>query len=433
MAEVGVSLRKKYLNPVVLLLFLISACSSGAPQSGAKKPSAVPVKLQTVEQTTLLDTTEQLGSLEAENRVDLRPETEGRVNEIFVSSGSSVSAGMPILQLRPEKSQAEVGGAVANVNAAIASRSNAEAQIKAVEAQRVSDTANVDLQEQQFKRISSLVAQGALPKQQLDQVRRDRDAARAALNATDEKIRAARATLDQQNAQLKQAQSTVASRQEDLRETRVVAPIAGVVGNVAVKVGDYVKTTDILTSIIQNQNLDLSISISTDKTNQLRLGLPVQLLNQNGEEVISTGRISFISPQVNQDQQILAKASFPNSEGKLRDGQRVRARVVWQKNQGVSVPATAVTRIAGENFVFVAQPPADPKVDPKADPKADTKLIAKQKLVKLGDIQGNNYQVITGLKPGEKIVVSGLLNLTDGAPIIPQAQPTSSPQSSPSP
>lgn len=420
MAEVGVSL-KKYLNPVVLLLFLISACSSGAPPPGAKRPPEVAVKLQTVEQTTLLDTTEALGNLEAENRVDLRPETEGRVDEIFISSGSTVSAGVPILQLRPEKTQAEVGGAVANVNAAIASRSNAEAQIKATEAQRVSDAANVNLQEEQFKRISGLVAQGALPKQQLDQVRRDRDAARAALNATDEKIRAARATLDQQNAQLKQAQSTVASRQEDLRETRVVAPIAGVVGNVAVKVGDYVKTTDILTSIIQNQNLDLSIRISTDKTNQLRLGLPVQLLNQNGEEVISTGRVSFISPQVNQDQQILAKASFPNSEGKLRDGQRVRARVVWQKNQGVSVPVTAVSRIAGENFVFVAQP------------ASDSKLVAKQKLVKLGDIQGNNYQVISGLKPGEKIVVSGLLNLNDGVPIIPQTQPTTSPQSSPSP
>jgi multidrug efflux pump subunit AcrA (membrane-fusion protein) len=51
----------------------------------------------------------------------------------------------------------------------------------------------------------------------------------------------------------------------------------------------------------------------------------------------------------------------------------------------------------------------------------------------LGEIKGNNYQVIEGLKPGEKIIVSGLLNLTDGAPIIPQAQAGSSPKSSPSP
>lgn len=421
MANVGVSFIHKYLSPVTVLLLLLSACSSGAPPPGAGKPQGTPVKLQTVEQSTLLDSSEYLGNLEAENRVDLRPEAEGRVREIFVSSGSIVEKGTPILQLRPEKSQAEVGGAVANVNAAIASRSNAEAQIKAVEAQRVSDAANVNLQEEQFKRISGLVAQGALPKQQLDQVRRDRDAARAALNATDEKIRAARATLDQQNAALQQAQTTVTSRQEDLKETRVVAPIAGVVGNVTVKLGDYVKTTDILTSIIQNQNLSLNLSISTNQTSQLRVGLPVQLIGTKGEEIISTGKISFISPQVNQDQQILAKASFSNSEGKLRDGQRVRAKVIWKQNQGVSVPTTAVVPIAGEKFVFIAQA------------QADSKLVAKQKPVKLGEINGNNYEVLEGLKPGEKVIVSGLLNLTDGAPIIPQAPPSSSPKSSPSP
>lgn len=423
MAEVGVSLASKSLSLLVGLLLLLNACSSGAPPPGAGKPQGIPVKLQTLEQSTLEEGSEYLGNLEAENRVDLRPEAEGRVREIFVSSGSNIAAGAPVLQLRPEKSQAEVGGAVANVNAAIASRSNAEAQIKAVEAQRVSDAANVSLQDEQFKRISGLVAQGALPKQQLDQVRRDRDAARANLNATDEKIRAARATLDQQNAALQQAQSTVTSRQEDLRETKVVAPISGVVGNVTVKVGDYVKTTDILTSIIQNQNLNVSLSIPSSLASQLRVGLPVQLrlLGTNSDEIISTGRISFISPQVNQDQQILAKASFPNSEGKLKDGLKVKARVIWKQNQGVSIPATAVSRIAGENFVFVAQP------------QADSKLIAKQKPVKLGAIKGNNYQVIQGLKPGEKIIVSGLLNLIDGAPIIPQAQPVSSPQSSPSP
>lgn len=420
MAKVGVSLIGS-LSPVLLLLF-VSACSSGAPPS-APKPKGISVKLQTVEQSTLLESSEYLGNLEAENRVDLRPEAEGRVQQIFVSSGSNVSIGTPIVQLRPEKIQAEVGGAVANVSAAIASRNNAEAQIKAVEAQRVSDVANVSLQDEQFRRISSLVAQGALAKQQLDQVRRDRDAARAALNATDEKISAARATLDQQNAALKQAQTTVVSRNEDLRVTKVVAPISGVVGNVTVKTGDYVKTTDTLTSIIQNQTLNLSLSISTNQGNQVRIGLPVQLLTgTTGDEILSTGQISFISPQVNPDQQqILAKASFSNSEGKLRDGQRVRVRVIWKKNQGVSIPTTAVSRIAGENFVFVAQS------------QADSKQVAKQKPVKLGEIKGNNYQVIEGLKPGEKVIVSGLLNLTDGAPIIPQAKETNNPKSSPSP
>ncbi|HEY9901956.1 MAG TPA: efflux RND transporter periplasmic adaptor subunit [Candidatus Sericytochromatia bacterium] len=413
MAKVGVLTFGKLLGSLLLPLFFISACSSREAPPNAGKPQGVPVKLQNVENGTVEESSEYLGNLEAENRVDLRPETEGRVRQIYVSAGSSVAAGTPIVQLRPEKTQAEVGGAIANVNAAVASRTNAEAQIKAVEAQRVSDAATVDLQNQQYQRISGLVAQGALPKQQLDQVTRDRDAARAALNATEEKIRAARATLEQQNAALQQAQSTVESKNEDLKETKVVAPIAGVVGDVTVKLGDYVNTNQTLTSIIQNKTLNLSLKISADRTSELRLGLPVQLIGDKDNDMLRTGRISFISPQVDaQNQQILAKASFPNPEGILRDGQKVRAKVIWKRSPGVAIPATAVSRVAGQTFIFVAQTQGG---------QGQSKLVARQKPIKLGEIQGNNYQVIEGVKPGEKIITSGLLNLSDGAPIIPQS------------
>jgi RND family efflux transporter MFP subunit len=413
MAKVGVLTFGKLLGSLLLPLFFISACSSREAPPNAGKPQGVPVKLQNVENGTVEESSEYLGNLEAENRVDLRPETEGRVRQIYVSAGSSVAAGTPIVQLRPEKTQAEVGGAIANVNAAVASRTNAEAQIKAVEAQRVSDAATVDLQNQQYQRISGLVAQGALPRQQLDQVTRDRDAARATLNATEEKIRAARATLDQQNAALQQAQSTVESKNEDLKETKVVAPIAGVVGDVTVKLGDYVNTNQTLTSIIQNKTLNLSLKISADRTSELRLGLPVQLIGDKDNDMLRTGRISFISPQVDaQNQQILAKASFPNPEGILRDGQKVRAKVIWKRSPGVAIPATAVSRVAGQTFIFVAQTQGG---------QGQSKLVARQKPIKLGEIQGNNYQVIEGVKPGEKIITSGLLNLSDGAPIIPQS------------
>ena len=67
--------------------------------------------------------------------------------------------------------------------------------------------------------------------------------------------------------------------------------------------------------------------------------------------------------------------------------------------------------------MFVAQAPEKPK------PGAPT-LIAQQKSVKLGAIEGDNYQVLEGLKAGDKIVVSGILNLTNGAPIVPAPQET---------
>lgn len=409
MAKVGALLSSKSLITILILGLVTSACSRGTPPPNAGKPQTVPVKLQTVATSPVEDSSEFVGNLEAATRVDLKPETEGRVSQIFVASGNRVAQGTPIVQLRPEKNQAQVGGAIANVNAARASLENAQAQLKSAEADRVRAAADLELQNQQFERISQLVTQGAFARQQLDQVRRDRDTARATLAAADQKIRAARATIDQQNSALKQAQSNVAVTTEELRETRVVAPIAGVVGDIAIKLGSYVKTTDTLTTIIQNDTLELRLSVPVEKASKLQVGLPVQLTGAKSEDTLATGRISFVSPQVNtQSQSILAKASFPNPNGALRDGQFVRSKVIWDRGAGVSIPTTAISRVAGQNFVFIAQP------------QGQAKLVARQKPVKLGSIQGNNYQVLEGLKPGEKIVVSGLLNLTDGAAIQPE-------------
>jgi RND family efflux transporter MFP subunit len=409
MAKLGAVVSGKSLISVLLIYFLTSACSRGAPPVGGGKPQGIPVKLQTVESSMVEESNEYNGDLEAEHRVDLKPEAEGRVVQIFVSSGSRVERGIPIVQLRPDKNQAQLGGAIANINAAQASLNNAQAQLKAVEADLVSAAAEVALQNQQFQRISSLVSQGALAKQQLDQVKRDRDRALAAKSAVEEKIRAARATIDQQNAALSSAQANATMINEELKETRVLAPIPGVVGDVTVKVGDYVKTDQTLTTIIQNQSLNVSLKIPTERSSQLRVGLPVELRGFTDTNLLATGRISFVSPQVNpQEQLVQAKANFPNPEGNLRDAQKVRAKVIWRKKPGVLIPNTAVSYLAGKPFVYVAQN------------QETSQLIARQKTVKLGEINGNNRQVIEGLQAGEKVIISGLLNLKDGAPIIPE-------------
>jgi RND family efflux transporter MFP subunit len=410
MAKVSVSIYCKSLITALLFVGITSACSRNGAPPNAGKPQAIPVKLQQVEAGTIEESDEFNGTLEAADRVELKPEIEGRITQIFVRSGTPVTKGTPIVQLRPEKSEAEVGGALANVNAARASLNNAQAELKAAEAERARAEADLKLKEQNLRRNAPLVAQGALPKSNLDQLTSERDAARAAVNAAEERVRAARATIDQENSALNQAQSTVALRTEELKDTRVVAPIAGVVGDIPVKLGGYVQAGDTLTSIIQNNTLELRLSVPVERSSQLRVGLPVQLRSGKGDEIIGTGQISFVSPQVdNQSQAILAKASFPNPEGSLRDGQFVRSRVIWERKSGVSIPSTAITRMAGKEFVYVAQQ------------QGQSQLIARQKPVKLGEIQGNSYSVLDGLKPGEKIVTSGLQSLADGAPIKPES------------
>jgi multidrug efflux pump subunit AcrA (membrane-fusion protein) len=412
-----------------------SLAPSGPPQ-GAQFPPALPVKLQPVETGSIEDSSEFVGNLRAVQGVMLRPKREGRVTRIYVTSGATVTRGQPIIELSPERTQAELSAALANVNAALAARSNAQAQLRAAQADQIRATADVDFQESQYQRTSSLVSQGVQAKQQLDQVTRDRNTARASLNAVKGQVKAAQASLDQATANFDQAQAEAAAIREDLADTTVVAPISGMVGDIPTKLGDYMKVGDTMTTITQNSALELLLSVPTERADELRIGLPVQLrLSKTGAPVV-TGQISFVSPDVNPTSQaILAKASFANPNGKLRNDQFVVARIIWSQKPGLLVPTTAIARLGGETFVYVAQRKQAPASQPGAAPTPASganapQWVAHQRAVKLGAIQGNNYQVLNGIKPGEQIVVTGILNLSDGVPIQPE---TASPSPAPSP
>jgi len=175
-----------------------------------------------------------------------------------------------------------------------------------------------------------------------------------------------------------------------------------------------VDTSTPLTTITENRSLEVTFSVPNEQALQLRQGMPVELTDGQGRKV-GTSRVFFISPKATNDtQSVLVKSLFDNSQGQLRTDQFVRVKAIWDKRPGVLVPTTAVTRLGGEAFVFVAE---------SSQPQLSTpsQMVARQRLVKLGGIKGNNYQVLSGLKPGEKIVVSSLLSLRDGAPIIPES------------
>lgn len=388
------------------------------------QPQALPVTVQTTKLASIQETSTFVGSLESQSSVALKPEITGRISEILVQAGDRVTTGTPVVQLRPDKRQAEVAGGLAQVNSARANRNNAQAEVQALEAERAANVADVELQNEEYRRISALVREGALSQQQLDQVQRDRNRAIALLNAINKRIQAEGANLAQADADLKTAQANANLASEQLQDTTIVAPFTGTVGDIPVRLGQLVTTEDTLTTITQNQSLDLRLQIPIARAAELRPGLRVQLTNSKGN-VLGNGQVSFIAPKVDtRAQSVLAKATFDNSQGRLRDGQFVSARVIWQQQPGILIPASAISRLGGETFVFVAQAPDDtckeaaPGAPPAASPPT---LVAHQRVVKLGDtIQGNAYPVIQGLKPGERVVVSGILNLSDCAPISPQ-------------
>jgi multidrug efflux pump subunit AcrA (membrane-fusion protein) len=97
----------------------------------------------------------------------------------------------------------------------------------------------------------------------------------------------------------------------------------------------------------------------------------------------------------------------------MRTSQFIRARVIWETRNAPVVPILAVTRVGDQFFAFIAEP------------QGNGSFVAHQRPLKLGQMIGNNYVVVDGMKPGEKVVVSGTQFLMDGAPVMPQEVPNS--------
>jgi RND family efflux transporter MFP subunit len=397
--------------------FLAWRMMSGGEEKPAGQnapPPKVPVKLATVQSGIIEDRDEYIARLESRQSVTLRPQIQGRITKIFVNSGSEVQQGDALMQIDSREQQAAVNSVDAAAQAARSQLQNAIATLKSLEAERLSNVADVNLNLSEYERYSSLAAQGAVSQQTRQQYQNRLATARARLNAIDAQIQAQKASVNQAEKSLQQAQANTRQQQVQLQYYTVSAPIPGQVGDLTVKLGDVVNTSSELTTITQNNPLQVEISVPQERAAELRKGMPIELVDNQGQ-ILGRSQVFFISPNINQStQSILIKALFQNSNNQLRADEYVRARVIWQRRPGVLIPVTSVVRLAGETFVYVAQKPDDSQANPN--------FIAKQKRVKLGNIRGNNYQVLSGLRAGEKIIVSGILNLRDGAPIVPNSK-----------
>jgi len=393
-----------------LVLALLGACSHNEQAANANKPMAVKVKLASVESRIIDQSSDFVASLQSRRSVTLQPRVEGQVSSIAVKPGDVVAAGTQLLWIDPEKQTATVNSSTAAAESAQADRDSATAILKTYEADRQSKLADLKFNQQQYDRYKTLFAQGAISQQDLDRYANSLSAARASLGAMNAQIEAQRAVITKTKQQWQQSQAGIQEQKAELQFYNITAPFAGTVGDIPVKVGDFVDKTAKLITITQNQPLEVNLSIPVDRASEVRQGSQIELLNDQNK-VIGSSQVFFISPNVNDTtQSVLIKAAFENANNQLRANQFVRARVIWAKRPGILIPATAVSRIAGQEFVFVVE----------SDGQTNS-LVAKQKPVKLGTVQGNNYPVLEGLKAGEKIVVSGLLKLANNTPIAPES------------
>lgn len=227
-------------------------------------------------------------------------------------------------------------------------------------------------------------------------------------------IQAQESEIQRLQRDIDQARSTATAGQIELGYYQINSPIDGMVGEVLVKVGDLVSNQTTITTIRQNDLLEVQINIPIERLSQIRAGTLVELRSQETGELIGNSQVSYIAPSAGTGTQtILVKAIYDNRNNRLRTDQIVRAKVIWEQQSGITIPVTSISRIGDQSFIFVAQ---------EQTQDGNTRLIAKQRPVQLGSIQDQGFEVLSGLKAGEKVVIDGVVKLRDGTPIKDQKQ-----------
>ena len=354
---------RRLTRALVPLALAAAACGGGPDAQGPPgAPPPTPVTLLTLEERPIARTSEFIATVRSLQSTTVQPEVEGLVSRIFVRSGDRVREGTPLVQINADKQRAAVGS---------------------TEASRAGSEADVQYWRQQVKRLESLVGAGAISRQEFEQAQTTLRTAEARLAALDAQVR---------------------EGQVELQYYRVVAPQAGIVGDIAIRPGDRVTPATMITTIDQNEALEAYIEVPLDRAPELRLGLPVQLLDAEGA-VAATNPATFVAPRVEPGtQSVLVKVLLKDTPPSMRVQQFIRARIVWSTAPGVTVPVVAVSRISGQYFCFVAEGP-------------EKGLVAKQRPIQVGEVVGDDYVVLGGLRPGEKVVVSGIQKIGDGAPV----------------
>ena len=356
------------LTLLVGALLTGAACRRGAvPSQGAAGPGGGPpasgVKIVSLQESPVEDTSQFIATLRSLRSTTVQPEVEGFITSIMVKSGQRVRPGTPLVQINQQRQ---------------------EASVRSTEANRAGTEADVQYWRQQVKRLEALVAAGAVSKAEFDQAQNSLNSAEARLGALDAQVREGRV---------------------ELQFYRVVASQEGTVGDIAVRVGDRVTTQTVITTIDQNDAFEVYVQVPLDRSPDLRVGLPVRLLDADGK-VVATNSITFVAPRVDdQTQTVLAKSLLKEVPPSVRVRQFVRAQIVWRTTQALTVPVTAVVRVSGQYFCFVAEK------------GANGQLVARQKPIEVGQVLGNDYVVTSGLKPGDQLIVSGVQKIGDGAPV----------------
>ena len=352
------------------LALSIAACSS--PET-APQGQAVPVKTLTVARQDVANVIELPGRVEPVRIAEVRARVTGIVLQRLYEEGTDVAKGQPLFRIDPAELRASYAQTKASLERAQATAANANAVVE---------------------RYRPLVEENAISGQEFD---------------------AAQAAAREANANVAQIKAQLRAASLQLGYTTVRAPIAGRAGRAVVTEGALVSQPEgtLMTKIEQMSPVYVSFSQSAAEVLELRRAIAggsaggsaveVRLSFADGTDYAVPGVIEFLDFSVDEETgTVQLRAEFANPDGLLLPGEFVKARIyAGEMSDVIAIPQRAVTVAKNGGTVMIVDKDGNAALRP----------------VKLGEMVGENWVIESGLKPGDKVIVSNLQKLQPGAPV----------------
>lgn len=372
-------LRKAPFIKGLVTLFIslsILGCNEVSQQQAPLLPSVV---ISNVESKVINPVTEFVARTRASEDVTINSQIQGQLIKRHFIEGDDVQSGDLLFEIDPATYQAELEQQLAVLKQANASR---------------------DVAIMNWERGKKLVPDGMISAQDMDEL-------------TSRKLTTAAAVV--------QAEAAVEAAKVQLRHTKIYAPISGRIGDAKVSVGDIITPQTQMANLVQLQPMWVTfqapekslISAQQDHLQQLGHDLDIEdmvvtLRLPNETMFDEQGRIDFVSNRIDATTGTLGlRASFNNATNMLLPGLFVTLLVESPvKQQGLLIPQSAVQEDQQGRFVMLLD--------------KDSKI--EKRLVELGARFGIDWQVLSGLKEGEKIVVDGLQKIRPGIAVNAVAQ-----------
>jgi multidrug efflux system membrane fusion protein len=352
---------------LALLVFLLVGFNSFRAAKIAEffannKPPPTPVTVADAKSEVIPNLLTAVGDLAAVHQVNVTPDVSGRITDIMFTAGATVKAGSPLVQLFDAPEQGDL----------------ASFKAQAIGAQLALDRAK-QLASRQFG-----------PQATAD---------------------AAQATFDQANAGIAKTEAIISQK-------LVRAPFGGELGVRHVEVGQYLTAGTQIVSLTDLSTLYANFTVTEKDSAALKVGQTVRIVVDAYRDRNFEGKITAIEPQIAIDtRNIRVQATIENPDHILKPGMFTTTTVVLpDKPPVVTVPETAVDYTLYGDAVFL--------VTEKKSDDGKTGLVVVRTFVVTGNRIGGRVEILSGVKPGDRVVAVGQIKLQSGAAVAISPDPT---------